>query len=151
MTRTMKTVTRGTGRSSVILDCAASGKVEPDHSGSSRMDEWSPGPFGICDHDSPETIRMRKYATGTHVLLEELGVETGATPREVVWTKNKARLYRYRGIDGGATAKRRPVPVLMIYGFVLKPYVLDLVPGNSLVEYLVEEGFDVYLLDFGIS
>jgi polyhydroxyalkanoate synthase subunit PhaC len=41
--------------------------------------------------------------------------------------------------------------VLLIYGFVLKPYVLDLVPGNSLVEYLVEEGFDVYLLDFGIS
>jgi polyhydroxyalkanoate synthase len=25
------------------------------------------------------------------------------------------------------------------------------VPGNSLVEYLLEEGFDVYLLDFGIS
>jgi polyhydroxyalkanoate synthase len=39
----------------------------------------------------------------------------------------------------------------LIYGFVLKPYVFDLVPGNSLVEYLVEEGFDVYLLDFGIS
>ena len=34
---------------------------------------------------------------------------------------------------------------------MLKPYVFDLVPGNSLVEYLVEEGFDVYLLDFGIS
>jgi polyhydroxyalkanoate synthase subunit PhaC len=40
--------------------------------------------------------------------------------------------------------------MLLIYGFVLKPYVFDLVPGNSLVEYLVEEGFDVYLLDFGI-
>jgi polyhydroxyalkanoate synthase subunit PhaC len=39
----------------------------------------------------------------------------------------------------------------LIYGFVLKPYVPDLVPGNSMVEYLVEEGFDVYLLDFGIS
>ncbi len=43
------------------------------------------------------------------------------------------------------------VPLLLIYGFVLKPYVFDLVPGNSLVEYLVEEGFDVYMLDFGIS
>src|ERR687884_833778 len=94
---------------------------------------------------------MRKYATGTHVLLEEIGVETGATHREVVWTNNKAWLYRYWRADGGATGRRRPVPVLMIYGFVLKPYILDLVPGNSLVEYLVEEGFDVYLLDFGIS
>jgi hypothetical protein len=41
MTRTMKTATRGTGWSSVILDRAASGKVEPDHGGSSRMGEWS--------------------------------------------------------------------------------------------------------------
>ena len=43
------------------------------------------------------------------------------------------------------------MPVLLVYGFVLKPYVLDLVPGNSLVEYLVGEGFDVFMLDFGIS
>jgi polyhydroxyalkanoate synthase len=105
----------------------------------------------LSDYDGPETIRMRKYATGTHVLLEEIGVETGATPREVVWTKNKAKLYRYRHADGGTNGRRRPVPILLIYGFVLKPYILDLVPGNSLVEYLVEEGFDVYLLDFGIS
>jgi polyhydroxyalkanoate synthase subunit PhaC len=107
------------------------------------------GPFEIFDYDDPVTIRMRKYATGTHVLLEEIGVETEATPREVVWTRNKTKLYRYRSAnsDGG---EGQAVPVLLIYGFVLKPYILDLVPGNSLVEYLVEEGFDVYLLDFGI-
>lgn len=103
--------------------------------------------YGIADRDGPETIRMRKYATGTHVLLEELGIVTGATPREVVWAENKARLYRYSGTGG----ERRAVPLLLVYGFVLKPYILDLVPGNSLVEYLVQEGFDVYLLDFGVS
>jgi polyhydroxyalkanoate synthase len=138
----------------VILDRAASGNVEPDHRASSRIDEWSLGPFGICDYDGPETVRLRKYATGTHVLLEEVGVETGSTPREVVWTKNKAKLFRYLspgqspGKQGG---RRHTVPVLLTYGFVLKPYVLDLVPGNSLVEYLVREGFDVYMLDLGIS
>src|SRR5918992_5288174 len=100
VTRTMKTATRRTGRSSVILDRAASGEAEPDHMGDSRKVEWSLRPFGICDYDGPETIRLRKYATGTHVLLQEIGVETEATPREVVWTKNKARLYRYRRADG---------------------------------------------------
>src|SRR5919205_1129574 len=134
---------------SVIRDRAASGKAKPGHNGGAWASGRSLPPLGLSDYDGPETIRMRKYATGTHVLLEEIGAETGATPREVVWTKNKAKLYRYRHADGGATGRRRPVPVLMIYGFVLKPYVLDLVPGNSLVEYLVEEGFDVYLLDFG--
>jgi polyhydroxyalkanoate synthase subunit PhaC len=133
----------------VIRDLAASAALA-DHEGGARTGRWSLGPLGLSDYDGPETTRMRKYATGTHVLLEEIGVETGVTPREVVWTKNKAKLYRYRRTDG-APGKRRPVPVLMIYGFVLKPYILDLVPGNSLVEYLVEEGFDVYLLDFGIS
>jgi poly[(R)-3-hydroxyalkanoate] polymerase subunit PhaC len=119
-----------------------------------RQNGWGSGPFvgplGIFDYDDPVSIRARKYITGTHVLLEEIGVETGVTPNEVVWSRNKARLYRYRPGDGAAGG-RRPVPVLLIYGFVLKPYVFDLVPGNSLVEYLVEEGFDVYLLDFGIS
>jgi polyhydroxyalkanoate synthase len=106
-----------------------------------------PSRFGIADRDGPETIRMRKYATGTHILLDEVAVETGATPRELVWTEHKARLYRY----GNGHGERRAVPLLLVYGFVLKSYVLDLVPGNSLVEYLVREGFDVYLLDVGVS
>jgi polyhydroxyalkanoate synthase len=134
----------------VARDRAASGEAKLDHGGGGHVDGFGLGPFGIVDYDGPETIRMRKYATGTHVLLEEIEVETGASPKEVVWTKNNARLYRYRRAEGGG-GKKRAVPILLIYGFVLKPYILDLVPGNSLVEYLVEEGFDVYLLDFGIS
>jgi polyhydroxyalkanoate synthase subunit PhaC len=152
--RTIRTATRGAGRSSLILDRAASGGVEPDHKGGGRMVEWSLGPFGICDYDGPETVRLRKYATGTHLLLEEIEVETGATSREVVWSKNKVKLFRYLRPDerpGEGVGRRRSVPVLLTYGFVLKPYVLDLVPGNSLVEYLLGEGFDVYMLDLGIS
>ena len=152
--KTVTRTTRGTGRSSVLLDPTASGNVEPDQRASSRIDEWSPGPFGICDYDGPETVRLLKYATGTHVLLEEIGVETGSTPREVVWTKNKAKLFRYLRAGespGERVGRRHSVPVLLSYGFVLKPHVLDLVPGNSLVDYLVGEGFDIYMLDLGIS
>ena len=133
-----------------IHDRAPSSEAKLDQEAGGLVGGFGLGPFRIVDYDGPETIRMRKYVTGTHVLLEEIGVETEATPREVAWTKNKARLYRYQRADGGGE-KRRAVPILLIYGFVLKPYILDLVPGNSLVEYLVVEGFDVYLLDFGIS
>lgn len=72
----------------------------------------------------------------------------------MVWTRGKVRLYHYRRPEetaGEGTEVRRSVPILLTYGFVLKPYIFDLVPGNSLVEYLVGEGFDVYMLDFGIS
>jgi polyhydroxyalkanoate synthase len=102
--------------------------------------------IGVDDIDNPETIRLKKYATGAHLLLEEDPVETGQTPREVVWTKNKARLYRYEP----EREKRHPVPVLLVYALINRPYVLDLIPGNSLIEYLVGEGFDVYLLDWGV-
>ena len=43
-----------------------------------------------------------------------------------------------------------PVPVLLVYALIDRPFILDLIPGNSFVEYLVEQGFDVYLLDWGI-
>jgi polyhydroxyalkanoate synthase len=133
----------------MIRDRVASNEAKLEHEGESFVNGQSLGPFQIFDYDDPVTIRMRKYVTGTHVLLEEIGVETEATPRELVWTRNKAKLYRYRRADG-SEGERLAVPLLLIYGFVLKPYLFDLVPGNSLVEYLVEEGFDVYLLDFGI-
>ena len=66
----------------------------------------------------------------------------GATPKEVVWTKNKAKLYRYHQPE-----RKHAVPLLMVYALINKPYILDLTPGNSLVEYMVGQGYDVFLLD----
>jgi pimeloyl-ACP methyl ester carboxylesterase len=137
-------------RSGVVRDRPATDEAKLDHDGGRYVPGLALRQFGIVESDGPETVRMRKYATGTHVLLEEIGVETEATPREVVWSNNKARLYRYRSAEAG-DGNRREVPILLVYGFVLKSYILDLVRGNSLVESLVQEGFDVYLLDFGIS
>jgi poly[(R)-3-hydroxyalkanoate] polymerase subunit PhaC len=87
-----------------------------------------------------------KYRAGMRVVLEGPQIETGCTPKEVIWTKNKAKLYHYEP----NTEKKYPVPILMIYALINRPYILDLVPGNSFVEYLLGEGFDVYLLDWGI-
>ena len=101
--------------------------------------------IGVDDRDNPETIRLKKYATGAHLILESEPVETGRTPRELVWTKNKAKLYHFAPEE-----QRHPVPVLLVYALILRPYVLDLIPNNSLIEYLVGEGFDVYLLDWGV-
>jgi len=88
---------------------------------------------------------LKKYETGMRILLEGAQANTGQTPKEVIWTKNKAKLYRY----APEFEKRFPVPILLIYALINRPYVLDLMPGNSLVEYLVNQGFDVYMLDWG--
>ena len=54
------------------------------------------------------------------------GIETGRTPREVVWEKGKTRLYRY----DTDVEKRFAVPVLLVYALILRPYILDLVPNR---------------------
>jgi polyhydroxyalkanoate synthase subunit PhaC len=87
-----------------------------------------------------------KYSAGMRVVVEGAQADTGQTPKEVVWTKNKARLYRYEP----SAEKKFPVPILMVYALINRPYVLDLLPGNSFIEHLVGQGFDVYLLDWGI-
>jgi polyhydroxyalkanoate synthase subunit PhaC len=89
---------------------------------------------------------LDKYAEGTRLMFEGARARTGQTSREVVWAKNKARLYRYQP----SVEKKYPIPILMVYALINKPYVLDLMPGNSLVEYLVGQGYDVYLLDWGV-
>ncbi|MFO0655866.1 MAG: alpha/beta fold hydrolase [Polyangia bacterium] len=67
------------------------------------------------------------------------------TPKEVIWRKNKARLYRYTRSEK-ATKK---TPVLCIMPLINRAYILDLRPGASFVAYLLSQGHDVYLLDWG--
>jgi polyhydroxyalkanoate synthase len=71
--------------------------------------------------------------------------EVGQTPREAVWSRDKVTLYRYSAL----AAPQRHSPVLLVMSLVTRPYVFDLRPGNSLIARLVEDGHDVYLLDWG--
>src|SRR5437588_10616190 len=68
------------------------------------------------------------------------------TPKQVIWTLNKARLYRYIPIV--PPEKRHKVPLFPVFALMNKPYILDLRPGNSFIEYMVKQGFDIYLLDW---
>jgi polyhydroxyalkanoate synthase subunit PhaC len=66
------------------------------------------------------------------------------TPSEVVWEENKWKLLRYQG---GSRSLR--TPVLLVPSLINRHYVLDLAPGKSVVEYLVAQGHDVYIIDWG--
>jgi len=79
------------------------------------------------------------------VLTTDAEPEVAPTPKEVVWTRNKTKLYRYISDQ----PKKHKIPLLLVYALINKPYILDLTKGGSLIEYLVERGFDVYLLDWG--
>ncbi len=71
----------------------------------------------------------------------------GQTPRQQIWALNKTKLYRY--IPVVPPEKRHRIPLLLVFALMNKPYILDLRPGNSFVEFMVNQGYDVYLLDWG--
>ena len=70
------------------------------------------------------------------------------TPKRQIWALNKAKLYRYTPVV--PEDQLHPVPLLLVFAIMNRPYVLDLRPGHSFVEYMVNKGYDVYLLDWGI-
>jgi polyhydroxyalkanoate synthase len=69
------------------------------------------------------------------------------TPKQAVWTLNKAKLYRY--IPLTTPIHRHRVPLLLVFALMNRPYILDLRPGHSFVQFMLEHGYDVYLLDWG--
>jgi polyhydroxyalkanoate synthase len=69
------------------------------------------------------------------------------TPKELIWTLNKAKLYRYQPVL--AEEKRHRVPLLLVFAIMNRPHVLDLRPGHSFVEYMLRHGYDLFLLDWG--
>lgn len=81
----------------------------------------------------------------TRTILGAMDAPVGTTPKETVWRKNKAQLYRY--------SRTKPVthktPILCVMPLINRAYILDLRPGQSFIEYLVAQGYDVFLLDWG--
>ncbi|AGL02934.1 PHA/PHB synthase family protein [Desulfoscipio gibsoniae] len=71
--------------------------------------------------------------------------QVGLTPKDIIWRKNKAQLYHYQT----TTPKIHRIPILIIYALINKPYILDIAPETSLVKYLVDNGFDVFMIDWG--
>ena len=80
-----------------------------------------------------------RYVRGTH------RPKLGATPKDVVWQRDKAQLWRYRG-----GPVRFDEPLLIVTSLVSRSYILDLLPGSSSVEFLRNHGFDVFMVDWGI-
>jgi pimeloyl-ACP methyl ester carboxylesterase len=77
---------------------------------------------------------------------EPTDTRPGTVQPDVIGQWGKMRLVRYEARG----PRRHPVPVLIVSPLLAKPYVLDLAPGLSLVDHLVEQGLELFLLDFGI-
>ncbi len=68
----------------------------------------------------------------------------GATPKDLLHKRGTLNLYHYRPL----AEELYRVPVVMVMATTNRGYIFDLAPGQSLVEFLLKQGYDVYLIDW---
>jgi len=72
------------------------------------------------------------------------GPALGSTPKDVLHSRGTMNLYHYRPLSDEIYR----VPILIVMATTNRGYILDMVPGQSFIEFLLKRGYDVYMLDW---
>ena len=72
------------------------------------------------------------------------GPTLGSTPKDTLNARGTLRLYHYRPLADEIYR----VPILIVMATTNRGYILDMVPGQSFIEFLLKQGYDVYMLDW---
>lgn len=71
-------------------------------------------------------------------------LEVGTSAKELIYSTDTARLYHYSALADEVYR----VPIVLVMSPLAKGYILDLAKGQSLVEYFLKAGHDVYMVDW---
>jgi polyhydroxyalkanoate synthase len=69
---------------------------------------------------------------------------TNSTPHRVVYQRGAMKLIHF-----APAVRRHRTPILFVYSLINRYYILDFLPGRSLIEHMRDQGFDVYAIDWG--
>ncbi len=107
--------------------------------------------FGIPINNAVSTFaenstKVWEFAEETSsVMLGELDTEIALTEYEVVYTQDRMKLKYYK-----STVKNKmKTPLLIVYALINRETMLDLQPGRSVVNSLLESGVDIYMIEWG--
>jgi polyhydroxyalkanoate synthase len=74
----------------------------------------------------------------------EVGRNLAATPGKIVFQNEILQLIQY----APSTEKVREIPLLIVPPWINKYYILDLTPPKSLIKYIVDQGFTVFIISW---
>lgn len=74
----------------------------------------------------------------------KVGTNLATTPGEVVYRNRLIELIHYAPL----TPKVQEVPIVIVMPWINKFYVLDLTPKKSMVQYLLKQGFSVFIVSW---
>lgn len=104
-------------------------------------------PFRMSPDDIIQEINAfnQNLAQGVTNLMSIGNIVSGVTPHDVIYQEDNLKLLHYRGQN----PPTNPVPLLIVYALVNRPYMTDLQENRSTIKGLLDAGQDVYLIDWG--